>query len=67
MSTLSEVAYVILRDAVNIAREFQINNLNALKFRLTMRWPGKESEIAEAITFWANSIRERYPRGVSRV
>ena len=49
MSTLSETAYEILRDAVNVSREFQCRSLASLKSRLAARWPGKESEISEAI------------------
>jgi len=67
VSTLSEAAYEILRDAVNVARDFQCQSLAALKSRLAMRWPGKENEVAEAIQFWANSVRERHPGGVSRI
>ena len=67
MSTLSEAAHEILRDAINVARDFQCQSLAALKFRLAQRWPGQENDVAEAIRFWANSIRESHPRGVSRI
>ena len=67
MSTLSEAAYEILRDAVNVARDFEYKSLAALKSRLAMRWPGQDQEITEAINFWANSVRERHPGGVSRI
>lgn len=67
MNTLSEDVSAILRDAVNVAREFQIPSLTALKSRLALRWPGKDAEIAEAIKFWANSVRERHPGGVCRI
>jgi hypothetical protein len=66
MSTLSDAAYPILRDAINVAREYQCQRLSALKSRLTTRWPGKEAEIAEAIHFWANSVQEQHPNGVPR-
>ncbi|CAN7649196.1 hypothetical protein LJR129_005060 [Acidovorax sp. LjRoot129] len=66
MINLSETAYEILRDAVNVAREFQCLSLAALKSRLAMRWPGQEKEVTEAIQFWANSVRERHPGGVTR-
>lgn len=66
VNTLSEAGYAILRDAVNVARDFQCQSLAALKSRLTMRWSGQELEITEAITFWANSVRERHPGGVPR-
>lgn len=64
MDTLSETAYAILRDAVKVTREYQVQSLNALKSRLILRWPGKEAEIADAINFWANNVRESHPRGV---
>jgi hypothetical protein len=67
VSALSETAYAILRDAMNVARDFQCQSLAALKARLAMRWPGNEAEVNEAITFWANSVRERHPGGVSRI
>ena len=67
MSNLSESAHEILRDAVNVARDFQCQSLAALKSRLAMRWPGQESEVAEAIKFWANRVREGNPGGVSRI
>lgn len=67
MSALSDTAYAILRDAVNVARDFQCQSLAALKSRLAMRWPGQDAYIAEAITFWVNSVRERHPGGVSRI
>ena len=67
MINLSESANAILRDAVNVARDFQCQSLATLKSRLAMRWPGQESEISEAIKFWANSVRERNPGGVSRI
>lgn len=67
MSNLSESAYAILQDAVNVARDFQCQSLASLKSRLAMRWPGQESEVSEAIQFWANSVRSQNPNGVSRV
>lgn len=66
MTTLSETGYEILRDAVNVAREFQIPNVAALKFRLATRWPGRDNDIAEAIKFWANCLHERHPGGMPR-
>lgn len=67
MADLSETVYAIVRDAVNLAREFQCQSLAALKFRLEMRWPGTDAEISEAIVFWANSVRECHPHGVSHI
>lgn len=66
LTTLSEAAYAILRDTVNVTRDYQCQRLDALKFRLSTRWPGQETEIDEAIKFWANSVRERHPGGVPR-
>ena len=67
MNPLSDAAYAILRDAVNVARDYQCESLNALKFRLETRWPGQGLDIAEALKFWANNVRESHPGGVQRI
>lgn len=64
MLTLTEGGYEMLRVAVNAARQFQCQSLKSLKDRLQLAFPGRETEINEAIEFWAASVRERYPNGV---
>jgi hypothetical protein len=64
MIELSEAGYEVLRDAVNVARNYQCRSLSSLKSRLAMRWPGRENDIKEAIEFWAHSVYERHPDGV---
>lgn len=64
MQTLTEGGYEMLRAAVNAARQFQCQNVRALKGRLLLTYPSHESDINEAIDFWAASVRERYPNGV---
>lgn len=64
MKTLSDAAYDILRDAVDVAREFQCRSIKALKLKLEMRWPGQTEAIDEAIQFWADHVRECHPDGV---
>lgn len=67
VENLSDAAYEILRDAVNVARDFQCQSVDSLKWRLRMRWPGKDKEIKEVINYWANTVRENHPYGVTRV
>lgn len=64
METLSESGYDMLRAAVNAARQFQCQSVKALKERLLMTFPDRETEINEAIAFWAANVRQRYPNGV---
>lgn len=64
MNTLTDGGYEMLRVAVNAARQFQCQSVKALKDRLLMTFPGRESEINEAIQFWAASVRQRHPNGV---
>lgn len=66
METLSESGYDMLRAAVNAARQFQCQSVKALKERLLMTFPDRETAINEAIAFWAARVRERYPNGVPR-
>lgn len=64
MSILSEVGYQILRAAVNTARQFQCQNVQALKNRLLPLFPDHMAEIDEAIEYWAANVRKRHPHGV---
>jgi hypothetical protein len=63
---LSEGGYEMLRAAVNTAREHQCRTLERLKERLAAAWPGRGSEIEEALTYWSTDIRRRHPNGVPR-
>jgi hypothetical protein len=64
MNTLTEGGHEMLRAAVNAARHFQCRSVTALKERLVLGFPGREAEINEAIQFWADSVRARYPDGL---
>ena len=47
---LSEGGYEMLRAAVNTARLHQCRTLERLKERLVAAWPGRGSDIEEALT-----------------
>ena len=64
---LSEGGYEMLRAAVNAARQFQCQSVKALKDRLLWTFPGRETEINEAIEFWSASVREQHPSGVPAI
>lgn len=63
---LSDGGYEMARAAVTLARQHACQKVAALKERMLERFPGREQDIEEGLTFWANSIRERYPNGVPR-
>lgn len=66
VQALSEGGYEMLRAAVNTAREHQCSSLQRLKERLAAAWPGRVSDIEEALTYWSADIRRRHPNGVPR-
>lgn len=66
LNTLTDGEYEMLRAAVEAARQFQCRSVKALKDRLLMIYPCRGSEINQAIHFWASSVRQRYPNGVSK-
>ncbi len=65
MNELTDGGYEMLRAAVNAARQFHCQSVKILKDRLLLAFPGREVEINEAIQFWAESVRQRLPNGVS--
>lgn len=50
---LSPTAFAILRDAVNLAREEQIQSVKKLSARLKAHWPNHEADIHSALIRWA--------------
>lgn len=62
--SLSDGGYEMLLAAVNTARQHQCKSIATLRERLERRWPDRKDEIAEAISYWAYSVRERHPEGV---
>lgn len=67
MTELTDEAIEMLRAAVNTARNFQVKSVQALKDRMNLAYPGRQSDIDSAITFWAEEIRVTHPRGVTRI
>lgn len=57
---MSDEVFDILREAVNIARFYQIQRLSTLRDRLSARFPGKDAEITEALTTWAEYERSKH-------
>ncbi len=50
---LSPTTFVILRDAVNLARDEQIRSIEQLRARLAEVWPESADEIQLALQKWA--------------
>ena len=67
MTELTDEAYEMLRAAVNTARNFQVKSVQALKDRMNLAYPGRQSDIDSAISFLVNEIRHTHPRGVTRI
>ena len=59
---LTEVQYEIVRAAVNMVRNQQIQRLDTLKERLKAAYPGQEDDIKKALVFWANYEVRSYNR-----
>lgn len=58
--TLSEGGYEMLRCAVNAAREHQHASVAALRSQLNTDWPGRQPDIDEALSYWADRV-QRFP------
>jgi hypothetical protein len=56
---MSDEVFEILRSAVNIARNAGVRTVATLKMHLAHYYPGKETQIDEAIQFWANRVAEK--------
>lgn len=56
---LTPLQFEILRDAVNIARDRQIQTKEVLRSVLLQRWPKKPKSVNAAIVFWANQERRK--------
>lgn len=63
---LSPEAFDILRSAVHLARDQGIQKVATLRLRLNNLWPGRDSEIEQAIAFWASSIARRHSGVIPR-
>ncbi|MEJ6003797.1 hypothetical protein [Paucibacter soli] len=64
--SLSDGGYEMLRAAVNTARQHECRSVKGLKRALLAAWPGRDSEIDEAMAYWSANIRQRHPNGVPR-
>lgn len=67
MTEITDSAYEMLRAAVNVARNIQVENVQALKEQLNSAYPDRQADIDSAISFWADEIRCTHPRGVRRI
>lgn len=63
---LIEGGFEMQRAAVVTAREHRCRSLQSLKDRLADAWPGRDSDIDEALHYWSAGIRRQHPNGVPR-
>lgn len=54
---MNDLAYEILRHAVNIARNDQVQKKKDLVDKLLLIYPDNQQEINEALNYWGKSIR----------
>lgn len=59
MADMTDEVYEILRAAVNLARFEQIRSLPTLKSRLIRRYPGRDTEVNEALFAWAEYTQSK--------
>lgn len=59
---LTEYQAMILRSAVNLARDYGIEHAGELKRRLQKRYPNAKDDINAALVFWAEH-EKRKPHG----
>ena len=64
-SGLSDSEFEVLRTAVNIAKQYQLHSSKALRDRLLLLYPNRESDISGALNHWSREIRRNHPDGVS--
>ena len=53
----------MLQAAVNIARGSQTRDLLTLRQHLARKFPGRETDIEEALAYWAQDVAKRHPNG----
>jgi len=53
---MNDIVYEILRHAVNIARNEQIEKKKDLVDRLNKLYPDNQEEIGQALDFWSRNI-----------
>lgn len=54
---MNESVFEVLRAAVRIARDEQVQRLVTLKIKLLELFPGRQEDIMSAIQFWASQAR----------
>lgn len=59
MAEISESVFEVLRSAVNLARNEQIQKVTTLKVRLLNFYPGREEDVNKAIFAWAQYVQAR--------
>lgn len=62
-SAISEGTFEVLRIAVNVARQYRLPSVQALRDRLKTMLPDREQDIESAIKFWAADISKNHPGG----
>ena len=55
---LNEVGFEILRSAVRMARDGNINKIDVLREKLQERYPSEMDQIQLAISTWAQHVQE---------
>lgn len=57
--TLTDLQFTILREAVTLARERQVQSVATLRAMLLRRWPRKPKSVTAALQFWADHERSK--------
>lgn len=63
---LSEENFIILKRAVDIARNDQIKRLSTLRAKLLNEFPGKEEGIRQALEYWGKQVKQSHSRSPQR-
>ncbi len=62
---MDDLVFVILRVAVNLARDEGLHSIKALRSRLSRIYPDNEEQCKDALLFWQSEIRKSH-RNVDR-
>lgn len=63
---MTEEVFEIIRAAVNLARTHSVRRLDTLRRMLLDQFPGKDSEVNEAIEYWADYAAKSQQRTLSQ-
>lgn len=64
--TLSPEGFDMLRAAMNIARNYQVQKVAQLRIKLLDMFPGKDDLVQEALTYWGHYERTKMAAAYSR-